>query len=267
MATPLKNWFRVADSILREDLSQRGRSTFLGLLAWFNQRRARDGVSGKRACEASIPPGDLLTITLEESLEAARAALSEIVPRFDLTVEPRNAFTFVSWPNVAKWQRFDTPKRGQKPGKPRVDEPRALPSPIRSDPIRSETPESSSKTRRIATPPGVRKAKSYAPDRLDDFERDALREWAQREQPWSVPRLDQLEAACLDYHRGKGTAMASWLATVRGWIRRQPEFAPRNGTPNGTLFGPTTGRRYTEEEIHAKGREIPVILPTRRDPA
>jgi len=121
MATPRRRWFKVADSILREDLTPFGRSTFLGLLSWFNQRRARDGLTAGEARAASIPPGDLLTITLADSLDDARARLAEVQPRFELVVEARGRFTVVEWPNLADFQEWELPTAGQSTGRARAE--------------------------------------------------------------------------------------------------------------------------------------------------
>jgi hypothetical protein len=118
VATPRKHWFRVADSVLRDELTRDQRSTFVGLLAWFNQRRARDGHRGRRAQEGSIPPGDLLTITLTDSLELAREFLRDLQKLFELRIEERGVFTFVEWPNLAKFQEWGRPQRARLPGTP-----------------------------------------------------------------------------------------------------------------------------------------------------
>ena len=112
MTTPRRRFFRVADAVLREEWDQAQRATFVGLAAWFNQRRARDLRDPLDAQRGTIPPGDLLTITLEETLDAARATLARLVDRLDLTVEERGAFTVVEWPKLANFQGWEIPEPG-----------------------------------------------------------------------------------------------------------------------------------------------------------
>ena len=114
MATPRRRWAKVADKILREELTVYGRSTFLGLLAWFNQRRSRDGYTGRDSQRASIPPGDLLTITLAETLDEARNLIAEITPRFELRVEARGRFTVIEWPKLAEFQEWECPSSARE---------------------------------------------------------------------------------------------------------------------------------------------------------
>jgi len=133
-----KRWFRVADSILRDELTRDQRSTFLGLLAWFNQRRARDGCSAEAACRAVIPKGDLITITLGDDLTTARSLLADVRKRFQLTIRVRGDYTEVYWPKVADFQDWDTPAK-PRPSPGRAPAERLSESdPIRSDPNREE---------------------------------------------------------------------------------------------------------------------------------
>lgn len=132
MATPRKRWFKTADALLREPLTRRGRSTYLGLAAWMNQRRSRDGLTGRRAVEASIPPGDLLTITLSDSLEEARDCIAEISERFEIVMEARERFTFVRWRNLAEFQEWERPESGQRSGSARAADSPAIARPMPS---------------------------------------------------------------------------------------------------------------------------------------
>lgn len=100
--------------MLREDWTRDQRSTFLGLLAWFNQRRQRDGCEGRSACEAPIPPGDLLTITLTDSLEDARELLRDVADELHISIEARGRFTFVRWPKLLDFQEWQRPAAARR---------------------------------------------------------------------------------------------------------------------------------------------------------
>lgn len=75
MATPRKRWFKVADSILREDWSDSVLATQMRLMAWLNQRWRRDGIPHEGAGRAVIGAMDAMLIT---HTQAARAALRKL---------------------------------------------------------------------------------------------------------------------------------------------------------------------------------------------
>lgn len=63
MTTPRKHWFKVADSILREEWSDGTLATHVRLMAWLNQRWARDGIEHSEAGSAVIGALDAMAIT------------------------------------------------------------------------------------------------------------------------------------------------------------------------------------------------------------
>src|SRR3990167_2081294 len=63
MSTPRKRWFKVADSILREDWDDATLAASMRLMAWFNQRWARDGIPHSEAGSAVIGEHDAMLIT------------------------------------------------------------------------------------------------------------------------------------------------------------------------------------------------------------
>lgn len=80
-----------------------------------------------------------------------------------------------------------------------------------------ESPDSSTKKR------GARPA----PEELTPTEVLSLEEWAEKKMPWisrgalgSTTTLEDYIDECLDWYRAKGRRQADWVATVRGWIRR-----------------------------------------------
>lgn len=99
--------------------------------------------------------------------------------------------------------------------------------------------------------------KTGAPENLTDEQRAALRAWCESkpQHRWALSRLYDLEAACLDHFRGKGTPMLDWLATVRTWIRRQPEFAPRTTPPSATTTSRPLPLARVESDADRAARE------------
>lgn len=233
MATKRKRWFRVADSVLREDWTRDQRSTFLGLLAWFNQRRARDGCSGASACEAPIPPGDLLTITLADSLEEARQLLADSAPVLHLEIEERGRFTFVRWSKLLIFQEWECPgsekltpeprktrARARQDSRPRSEKLTPLPNPY---PNRTETePKPSERGAEDGAPPGGRNPLANL---LGDCgvspppERDEREEWARIYGPECEAAADsELPDDASTRQRGaaiKRIALARWRVYLR----------------------------------------------------
>jgi hypothetical protein len=279
VASPLKRWFRVADSILRDELTRDQRSTFLGLLAWFNQRRARDGVKGQAACRALIPHGDLLTITLAEDLEEARQLLEEIRERFKLRISARGKFTEVRWPKVAEFQQWDTPDSGQSPGKARAKlgqarpgrDPALAPSESDPNPNRSDSESEEERPASAARPRRIKFAKTHAPDSLNSDEYESLRAWCAEKHAALLPRLPALVEACLDHHRAKGNTHADWVATCRTWVRNESSgvfgrASPRSSEAKAEQAAATTAaavdlienmRRSREQRDRPDGRAVP----------
>lgn len=213
MATERKKWFKVAESILREDMTPTQRSTFLGLLAWFNQRRQRDGHRGRRAQEASIPPGDLLTITLQPRLELAREFLLDIEKRFDLTIEERGVFTWVQWPNLSKFQEWGRPQNARAPGKKfPADTPADFPP---THPLRNETKRAETKRNETSKKSKTRGEKTGPIEELSPQDYARVREHFVLVSPGCVALdLDARIESALRYHRREGHRFVDWAAAV-----------------------------------------------------
>lgn len=88
-------------------------------------------------------------------------------------------------------------------------------------------------------------AATLPPARLTDEQRGELRAWAEGnpKHRWAVPRMLDLEAACLDHFRANGKSKADWVATARNWIRNQPEMAPKTTPPSAFAPSGTSGAR------------------------
>lgn len=86
------------------------------------------------------------------------------------------------------------------------------------------------------------------PDNLSQSDRESVRLWATKRRPDLIDRLDDLEDDMLDWHRAlpvndKRTRRASWAATLRNWLRRQPRGAPVVTVPRHTQSRPERLRR------------------------
>lgn len=114
MATPRKHYFRVADSILREPWDRDATAVIVRLMAWLNQRWARDGIDNAEAGNAEMGDADCLQVYGGRNVARARAyllRLADVTRIASLTIRERNARVHVSWPKFAEYQDFGNRKR------------------------------------------------------------------------------------------------------------------------------------------------------------
>ena len=111
-----------------------------------------------------------------------------------------------------------------------------------------------------APPPASRKV--VVPDRLTDLERDSLASWCSKSADPAIraraPRIFDLEAACLDFHRANGNRkkITDWVAACRTWVRNDAAFHPANGSKAN---GAASSRPYPQpppaSEVFRRQRE------------
>lgn len=124
MATPRKHWFKVADSVLREEWSNDTLATHVRLMAWLNQRWARDGIEHEKAGSAVIGGFDAMAITgvkrahvalqrlashpLVAGLTSARASLVGVCPSSGALLENTQSPTAVllEWSKFSEFQEY-----------------------------------------------------------------------------------------------------------------------------------------------------------------
>src|SRR3990167_5486384 len=75
----------------------------------------------------------------------------------------------------------------------------------------------------ISTPKEPRKRarseKTQPPRDLSLEDKRALKDWAQREEPWAVPKLRELVDEMLGWHRAEGRSRVSWYAAAQNWVK------------------------------------------------
>ncbi len=136
MPTPRKRYFRVADAILREPWPRDVKLMLVLLMAWLNQRWARDGLSADEAGRAILSRSALAEITGRYRLDSARKALRKLADHVSITIEVDGDFTSIRWPKFAEFQNYPA-ETGPSPGleaAPSVPPPR--PRPATRDPQR-----------------------------------------------------------------------------------------------------------------------------------
>lgn len=169
MATPRKHYFRVADSVLREPWTDSQLATLVRLMAYLNQRWARDGLTSAQACRATLSPQDLMSITRSKRLDSARLRLRYAADNVSITTRYRDEYTDVQWPKYAEFQGLPS-EVGAESGQSRGSIlPRELPRdfPLRnpqSANTRSESDSEAARASQAARPPEKSAEPETAPD-------------------------------------------------------------------------------------------------------
>lgn len=128
MATPRKRYFKVADSILREPMPRDAKLTLLMLMAWLNQRWARDGIPDEDAGNALLTRGALVEVSGRSQFKSGANALRTLTKFVSMSVEVQGEFVSVSWPKFAEFQYSQSRSEGD--GGPGTS-PRRAPSDTR----------------------------------------------------------------------------------------------------------------------------------------
>jgi hypothetical protein len=108
--------------------------------------------------------------------------------------------------------------------------PPLLSSPSLSEPQPEERESPDARAREAAAPCPE---EIGPPERLTELGRDELRSWAMEHEPWAVPRLLELEHACLDDPSSRKKLSDDWPCVVRAWIRREKAFTGPESFPPG----------------------------------
>jgi hypothetical protein len=111
--TPRKRYFRVADKVLRKAWSNDELASLIRLMAYLNQRWARDNIAHDEAGHAEISIQDLMTITGRKRADYARLAASKWRAMAELTLQHRGDITVLLWPKFAEFQEFGTRFRAE----------------------------------------------------------------------------------------------------------------------------------------------------------
>ena len=175
MATPRKHYFRVADSVLRESWTNDDLATLVRLMAYLNQRWARDGLTSSQACRATLSAQDLMAVTGSQRLLTARSRLSIAVASVSVRTSIRGAYTDIHWPKYAEFQGLPS-EVGAKSGKTQgnsVPESRPLRNP-QSATIRSESESEAARASQAARPP----EKSAEPETEPDAPSTGFGAWS-----------------------------------------------------------------------------------------
>lgn len=186
MATARRHWFRVADSVAREDWSNDVAATFLRLGGMLNTRWARDGLDPAEACEIVLRPADLMACTGSQSLARARRIVNELAAHLSITVDEQGANTRLAWPKWAEFQKLDAPKTSAKrpESAPKMPPPPPPPPPPPQDAPapaiqKGEAPEPIASAPPPPPPASVRRStKVPKPSSFTGEARDRIQQWA-----------------------------------------------------------------------------------------
>lgn len=193
MATPRKHWFKVADALCREPLSNDALACAMRLMGWMNSRRARDERDAEDACKVVLRPADLMGIAGKGTLRSARAVLFGLAasgleasrPRADIgatsarypgdigsiSVRARGDLTEITWPNLAEFQGWTSESREKVSRE--LPSPTPTPTPTPGEEKRREEREDAPRTE--PDPPEIGAAgEEAARAKLDRDARKAL---------------------------------------------------------------------------------------------
>jgi len=161
VATPRKHWFKVADSIARDDLSNDELGTMIRLLAMLNTQWARDGLDGEEAARIALRPVDLMACTGSESLARARRIVGALKVKVGLTVDEVGKQTVIFWPKSLEFQDWDSRQQGKRRGEA---SPRVAPSETQDARRRRKTQDAEKEGRDSApTPKGYEHPNGIVP--------------------------------------------------------------------------------------------------------
>lgn len=216
MATPRKRWFRFADKLAREPLTNDELATWARLLGHLNTRWARDGLDAAQACECVASPADLMQWAGCRSLARALRSLRSLAEHDPnapwCSIEERGAYFLVRVPNFSKIQAL-TSDDGETLGQSSAPK---SPSPYPRPASRSRVPEE-----KTQISPAARAGKRACPDELEPDQKAAIREWCRKKFPALEPELGAIWEAIRDWARAKGVLRPDWPATMRGAVRRR----------------------------------------------
>lgn len=181
MATARRHWFRVADSVAREDWSNDVAATFLRLGGMLNTRWARDGLNPDEACRIVLRPADLMACTGSQSLARARRIVNELAAHLSIVVREHGANTSLEWPKWSEFQKLDALKTPAK----RPENARKLPPPPpppQDAPARrnqeGEAPEALASAAPPPPAPVRRSTKIPKPSSFTGSDRERIQAWA-----------------------------------------------------------------------------------------
>ena len=183
MATPRKHWFRVADALGAEPLSNDELSTIIRLMCALNTRWARDGLTSEQACRITFRPGDLMACTGSASLVRARRIIQALAAHFSLTVSASGAYTTIEWPKWAVFQELPSPTEGNSKETSRPRNAPSAPSPSPSPATSPEEKRESAPSAPVADAPSPTRSRRVLiekPESFDEPAKERLRAWAAR---------------------------------------------------------------------------------------
>lgn len=112
MATERKPFVRLQTSLHREPWTRDEKMTLCELMMFLGDRWARDRLTAKEACNATLTRHQLAAITGRSHLAPARSALRVLSERISLSISIEGEFTLISWPKFAETQEL--PSRGRE---------------------------------------------------------------------------------------------------------------------------------------------------------
>ena len=246
MATARKHWFRVMDSIGRDDLTNDELATMIRLMGALNTQWARDGLNGPDAASITLRSADLQALTGCLSLARARRTIVQLATKVTLTVDEQSTNTQIKWPKWLELQNLAAPTEG----KPREALARELPPP---QDARRKTQDARQKKER--TP---KKPSGLCPSELPEPQSSQAIKWAEaRGTP--LAELEFRWGRVCRWSEQKPTVKrtaAGWYSTLQNWVESGwgGEFSGSAPPPPGESPAHARQRRPHEAAREAQRR-------------
>lgn len=249
MATPRKNWFKVADSVAFEDWPNDVAATFLRLGAYLNTRWARDGRLAVDRGRTTISSAVLQQLTGSGSLARARRVLRSLATHVTLVIDEQGTSTVVEWPKYAEFQ-------GSESGSGDATETDASPAVPSPSPISEPSPSPNllqPNEEKKKTPPASRSC--LCPDELSPAELVSAGEWAVGK-GFTAEQMAYGWERVRDWSHSKRLKRADWLATLRNAMTDGWALKGFGQSPTGEVESPAQARARRTKEAGAKAYEL-----------
>jgi len=254
MATPRKRYFKVADKILRKAWSNDELAGLVRLMAYLNQRWARDNVPHREAGSAAISITDLMSISGKRRADVARKSAERWRDIAEISVEHRGDVSLISWDKFSEFQEF-------APRSPAGDAPDDALSAYASDHASDTASTTKKETASPPAPAGAPvcanpPAKSKAKKESKTLAPSSLREPEWQKLYAAAAEKGYGEDACLyawgmthAWSHRTGTARARWWVCCRDYMLTGEQWALKGFTgPGGNGKPPPKTFAQLEED-------------------
>lgn len=243
MTTPRKHWFKVADRLTVEPMSNDHLATLVRLMGAMNQRWARDGLTAEESRTIALRAGDLMEVTGKGTLRSARHTLQGAAEHVSMSITTQGSITSINWPKWSEFQGLDSREQGsggEIPGQ-------KMPPPH----THTHTHTQDAGKERDSPPPAASGADVQSAWDSMRAEAISLGVTSWRSQP-GAEQARVIRARLRDYEP------ADLVAAVRGYVGKHGGLHARDGFAPSRHFTVTTVLRASKIDGYIECAELPV---------